>query len=150
MIYTVVLNSYLRLPGTSVNNATYNFDWSNAMPEGNYRLTWSWVSSNVSATSADIILISAELGQSHTFLADPVSVKAQSSLILGTAVANEIGGLSFYYGDRNSNGPMELGLPKNNQFSVKLTNTAAVPVFWTDSVGRLLDSYILTLSFETI
>lgn len=150
MIYTVLLNSYLRNPGTSVANATYNFDWSNAMPEGDYILTWGFCSLNVSASTADIILISADLGQSHTFIANPVSVKAHSSLILGTAIPNEVGGQSFYYGDKNSNGPIQLHLPKNNQFSVTLTNTATVPAFWSDSVGRLLDGYMLTLSFESI
>jgi hypothetical protein len=150
MIYTVILNSYLRLPGTSVANATYNFDWSNAMPEGEYILTWGFCSSNVSATTSDIILVSADLGQSHVFTANPLTVKAHTTNILGTAIPNEVGGQSFYYGDKNTNGPIQLHLPKNNQFSVTLTNTATIPAFWTDSIGRLLDSYILTLSFESI
>lgn len=151
MIYTVILNSALRDPSSTVANAIYNFDWSNALPEGQYVLTWGFCSTNVSVTTADTILLSADLGQSNVFLCNNLTSKAQSSLIIGSALANEVGGPSFYYGDKNTNGPIFLNnRPQNNQFNVRLLTTASVPVGWTDSVGAQMGNYILNLSFDKV
>jgi hypothetical protein len=144
MIYTVILNSNLRSSGT-VGNAVYNFDWG-IMEPGEYILTWGFCSGNVVVNIGDTIILSAELSQRNVYLCSPIATRASSTLIIGTLIQNETG-TSFFYGDKNTNGPILLQRPQNNQFNVKLLTVGAVPIEWVDSAGQPLGNYILNLSF---
>lgn len=142
MIYTVILNSNLRTSG-SVGNATYNFDWTN-FKEGQYIMSFGFCSGSVNIPTGDTIIVSADLGQSNVFVCSPITTRAQSSQIIGTAIQNETG-VSFYYGDKNTNGPILLNRPTNNQFNVKLQTTDLIPLEITT-----VANYILNLSFEKV
>lgn len=147
MIYTVILNSNLRCSGT-VANAIYNFDWG-IMEEGQYILTWGFCSGNVLVPVGDTIILSADLGQRNVFLCNPVATKAASTLIIGTLIQNETG-TSFFYGDKNTNGPILLQRPQSNQFNVKLLTVGAIPLEWVDSASQPMGNYILNLSFSKV
>ena len=145
MIYTVILNSNLRTSGT-VSNAMYNFDWG-IMENGEYILTWGFCSGNVAATTGDTIILSADLGQRNVFLCNPLITRASSTLIIGTLIQNENTTSSFFYGDKNTNGPILLQKPQSNQFNVKLQTVGATPIDWVDSASQPMGNYILNLSF---
>jgi hypothetical protein len=143
MIYTVIINSNSRISGT-VANATYTFDWTN-LPEGPYVLTWGFCSGNVDIPASNIIILNADLGMKNVFTCNPVYTQAQSSQILGTLIPNETGLSSFFYGDKNGNGPITLNRPQNNDFQVKLLTTDLIPLEFTG-----IGNYILNLSFEKV
>lgn len=149
MIYTVILNSNLRVAGSTVANAVYNFDWT-MLPEGDYTMTWGMCSANTAVSSSDVILVSADLGQSKVFLCSPTAIRAGTTNIIGTMIPNENTVNSFYYGDKNTNGPISMRRPVNNTFEVKLLTTASNPVPWVDSALAPMGTYILNLSFSKI
>jgi hypothetical protein len=148
MIYTVILNSNLRSSGT-VGNAIYNFDWG-IMEEGQYILTWGFCSGNLNASLGDTIFLSADLGQRNVFLCNPTATKAASTLIIGTLIQNETVTNSFFYGDKNVNGPILLQRPQSNQFNVKLLTVGTNPIEWVDSANQPMGNYILNLSFSKV
>ena len=147
-VYNVLLNSNNRVSGTGTSTCTYYFDWS-ILPDTPYRVSWGFVTGgNVDSTVNKVLLIEANLSQSSVFVANTIRVRATNSYFLGTAITNE-SGLSFLYGDRNTNGDIYLThRPVSNEFEVNLKTLSGLP--WTDSVGAEISDYILSLTFETI
>jgi hypothetical protein len=144
MIYNVILNSNLRTSGT-VANAYYNFDWCSSMKEGEYSMTWALTTGNIAnITDSSTILVSAELGQSKSFICSAINTNAQNTNIIGTIIPNSSGN-SFYYGDRNTSGSIILNRPTSNNFNVRLFNCDTIPLDIT-TIGN----YILNLSFEKV
>lgn len=145
-IYNVLLNSNNRVVGTTTASATYYFDWS-VLEDARYLLTWGFVCSNIDATTPKLGLVSANLGQCNVFLATSVNTRATTTNILGTVIPNEAG-VSFLYGDINTNQPILLNRPQNNEFNVTIRTIDGLE--WTDSVLAPIPEYSLSLNFEKI
>ena len=151
MIYNVVLNSNLRVPGTTTSNAGYYFDWS-AFQDGKYKLTWTFVSATCNlAGYAAIPMVEINLGQAKAFRIDPTNVQTATSNIVGIVVPNILATASFLAADLTTNSPVFLShRPNNNAFFVRIMTNALVPVDFTDNAAAALTSYVLTLSLELV
>jgi hypothetical protein len=146
--YNVLINSNNRVAGgTSTSSANYYFDWG-IMQEGEYIMTFGFTSSNVNTTINKIALLSVNLGQSNVYTASSQTIRASTTTVIGGAIPNENDVSSFLYGDKNTNGPIQLYRPTSNEFTVDIRTLNGA--LWTDAVGAQIPEYLLSLNFERI
>ena len=151
MIYNVVLNSENRCntnPLDKICNSQYFFDW-NVLPEGKYKLTFSFISSNVNQSNVEYIpILNVALGQSTNFNADPLRISAITTNTIGVLIPYVVSANSYLYADKNINHPIILNRPSQNNFKVDIlddTNTR-----WIGTDFNEMESYVLTLSLEQV
>ena len=151
MIYNVVLNSYLRAAGSTVNDAAYNFDWS-VLPEGKYKLTWVFIGGPCDMTPLAVLpMLEIGLGQSSVFRVDPNNVRACSTNCVGILTPNVLADACYLFADLTTNPPIALASrPGSNTFSARLVTNDAVPLLFLDANGAMLPEYVLTLSLELV
>jgi hypothetical protein len=149
MIYNVVLNS-LNKESSSIStcNATYIFDWG-VLPDKKFKMRYNFVSSNIDATNIKIALLSLDLGQTM-YKNSSLKVQGQNTLNVGVLIPYNVTSKSYLYADRNTNQPITMNRPRNNQFRVEITTNDVVPISWSDSTSAIPLSYVLILSFEEI
>lgn len=151
MSHTIILNSNLRLPGSTTSEAKYSFNWD-ALPQGSYMMKWEFASSRVDATNfPDVMLIELSLGQQQNYKASLTGTRAENTYQIGSACLAP-GGFTFYRGWNVAPGTYFKSLPRENEISVRLLTTAAVPTLWLDggAVPAVIARYVLTLCFERI
>ena len=147
MIYNVILKTENRTNPTSVIcKSEYFFDWS-VLPEGKYKLSFSFISSNVNQSSVDFIpILNAALGQTTNFTADPLRISAITTNTIGVLIPYVVSTASYLYADKNINHPIILNRPSQNNFRVDILDDTNGS--WTGNDAKEMDSYVLTLSFE--
>jgi hypothetical protein len=152
MIYNVVLNSNLRVVGSTTSNANYYFDWASALPQGKYKLTWVFVGAPCDMNPLlSIPMLEINIGQSSVFRIDPTNVQAASTTCVGILTPSALADACYLYGDLATNPPIFLAArPSNNAFNVRIKTNDALSIFFLDSNGEALPEYVLTLSFESV
>jgi hypothetical protein len=149
MIYNVVLNSNLKSSGT-VSNATYYFDWS-ILPNSKYKVSSTFVSSAINATTPNIALLEVQLGQSNNFKFNATQTRASTTNAIGILKPNATGASTYMFGDIITLPPVFLNQrPNNNEFNVRITSNAAVAIDWVDYTSAQMTDYVLVLSFEDV
>ena len=151
MIYTVILNSNNRVAGSTVSNATYYFDWT-VFSESKYKMTSVFTSTAVNATNVlTLAMLEVQLGQSKVFKANATQTRATTTNTIGFVIPNATAVSTFYYGDITTLPPVYLyHRPNQNDFYVRLTTNAIIPIDWVDYVGAQMTEYNLILTFESI
>ena len=151
MIYNVVLNSINRCNTNQddiICNSDFFFDWS-VLPEGKYKLSFSYISSNVNQSNVEYIpILNVALGQSTNFNADPLRISAITTNAIGVLIPYVVSTKSYLYADKNINHPLIINRPSQNNFKVNILNDTNG--FWTDTDFNEMESYVLTLSFEQL
>ena len=151
MIYNIVLNSTLRVAGSTTSTAAYYFDWT-TLKEGKYKLTFTFVSRTCNLAALPTIpTVSVDLGQAGVFRPDLTAVSAASSRVIGVLVPNVLAAASFLAADLATNPPIFLAhKPSMNNFTVRILTDAAAPVDWTDNAAAVMPEYTLMLSLESV
>ena len=153
MIYNVILNSENRCninATDSIGNCEFFFDWS-VLPQGKYKMTFSFISSRVNQTTIDHIpILTAGLGQNTNFYADYLRISAITTNTIGVLVPYVVSANSYLYADKNINHPIILNRPANNTFNVNILTNDNTNDVWVDNDNTQMQSYVLTLSFEQL
>ena len=138
MIYNVILNSRNRCntnPLDKICNSQYFFDW-NVLPEGKYKMTFCFISSQVNQTQVEYIpVISAALGQSTNFTADLLRSSAITTNLIGALIPYVVSANSYLYADKNINHPIMLNRPSQNNFRVipMIPGLITIMMRWLDT-----------------
>lgn len=151
MIYNVVLNSNLKVAGSSTSNANYYFDWS-VLPQGKYKLTWVFVGAPCDMNPLlSIPMLEINLGQASVFRVDSTNVQATTTNCVGILTPNALVDACYLFADLTTNAPIFLSSrPTNNEFNARIRTNDALSIFFLDSNGEPLPEYVLTLSLELV
>lgn len=146
--YRVILNSNLATTGSSVNEATFNFDWS-ILPDRNYQVHYSFNTANMNISTGKVCLITSDLFYaSNTYVAggQEYATQAQSSNILGVAYPYIYGATSALHADDTTSPPLYMNTrPTANQFTIYIKTADAVPVDYPS-----LGAWVLVLHFTPV
>lgn len=158
--YNVIVNSKFcttATAGNAVNDKSYYIDWSSILPQGEYELSFNFLSEgNAVDTLPSLPIISIDfLAQGYIELCRP-SYQATSSNILGFVyplgfhpATNQV----FFRAEKYSNNPVFLvNRPYNNEFRVQILNNDNPPIPWVDqaAVPVSMAPYVLNLSFKLL
>ena len=147
MSFSVVIDSVDAYAGANVYDKKYAIDWS-FLPEGEYDLTFSFVSSPATAVASDVKGIALEgLGtQLQVYLAGSQTDTKSCNLIgLLNRVNFNDGTARQRFQQPSFNPPVVLKQrPSNNIFGVKMINTTS----GTGATAGMGGSYILILHFN--
>ena len=146
-IYNIILESTV---GTGIYNHTKTFyiDWGR-LPQGEYKITFAFNSSEVITVNATVPNIFIDLGQGfNTFIAqNSIASSSYRSSYLGFLLATGTGDGNSFYCDATTNPPVYIdNRPTNNNFLVEIRrNTAPFEENYNDpEIGQ----YTLILSFH--
>lgn len=159
--YNVVVSSNLCTPATTLNpaaNKNYYIDWSAILPQGEFELTFSFLSeNNIINVFQNLPLIYVDfLSQANIDLCQP-SYQASSSSLLGLVFPTNIDPNShhtYFRADTNFNPPIYLAnRPYANDFNIRILNNANPPVSWVDDsqpTGLDIGQYVLIFHFKLL
>ena len=158
--YNVIVNSNFcttETAGNDVNDKSYYIDWTSVLPQGEYELSFSFISEgNIINTFPSLPLINIDfLGQANIEAVQP-SYQGTSSQILGCLYPTQFHQATdyvFFRAEKYSNAPVFLvNRPYNSNFRVQILNNANPPIPWVDqaAVPVSINSYIMTLSFKLL
>ena len=146
-IYNIILESTV---GTGLYNhtKTYYIDWGR-LPQGEYKVSFAFNSSEVILVNATIANIFIDLGQGfNTFIAqDTTASSSYRSSYIGFLLATGTGDGNSLFCDATTNPPVYIdNRPTNNSFLVEIhRNTAPFGQNYNDPQ---IGDYTLVLSFE--
>ena len=158
--FNVVVNSNLCTPETAGNantNKNYYIDWSSILPQGEYELTFSFMSEVVNITAfLNLPMIYVDfLAQAHINSCQ-ASFQATSSNFLGFAFPTVIDPVTHYAylrADKNSNQPIYLvNRPYSNNFNISILNNSNPATSWLDDSATPADisSYVIVFHFRLL
>ena len=158
--YNVVLNTLNSTLETIANdtwNKSYYIDWSARMPEGKYKLSFTFISEgNVVNSFATIPVVYSDIVSSSSNSILPQSTVYQNTNILGTLYPTSIHtptDICCFRADLTSNPPIYLNnRPFNNIFTVQIYNNSNPPLSYLDqaTIPAQIGIYMLILHFELI
>ena len=146
-IYNVVLDSNFNYStGSSLADYSYYINWDNIMPQGSYKMTFSFQS--VASTQFDTdpaIGLALPLGGNDYFSSKNLT-SSGSTQFVGNLKYLQFGTNYYLYGDQNSNPPIYLQQrPNQTNFTVTICNGIDTTVLCSTP-----ESYILIMSFEAL
>lgn len=145
--YTVVLSSANRVSGSTIPSAQYYFNW-NALPDGEYNLSYTFYSNHTTITAGqEILLVQAkDLGVViPSYTAGNTSTSAVNNGFLGVSTVWANSTYNYIYSQYLSNCPLYIPhRPTNNIFTINLF----LPNGTTAST--LTVDYVMTLVFEPL
>ena len=154
-IYTVVFNSAIDASGTSTNNKTFYFDWTQ-LEEGRYMVIWSFMSATpgTAPTASSVPNIFIDLGQgAYTSIASSGTVnqgQVYNSNFIGSLEFKSFTTAALSYGyysaTSTTNPPLYLdNRPRNNNVNILIfANGATQTTPFTPAPG----AYTLTMQFH--
>ena len=158
--YTVVLNTLNSTLETIANdtwNKSYYIDWSARMPEGKYKLSFTFISEgNTISNFATIPIVYSDIVSSSSNSILPQSTVYQNTNILGTLYPTSIHTPTdkcCFRADLTSNPSIYLNnRPFNNTFNIQIYNNSNPPLSYLDeaTTPAQIGLYVLILSFELL
>ncbi|MEY3752044.1 MAG: hypothetical protein RLZZ354_586 [Pseudomonadota bacterium] len=159
--YNIVVNSNFCTTATAGNansDKDYYIDWTSIMPQGEYELTFSFLSKAADAitTLGNLPLIYVDFLSQGNIDAPKPGFQATASQFLGMVfpiVIHQPTDSSVLRAEQSSNNPIFLvNRPYNNKFRVQVVNGANPPVAWVDdsAIPVGLPSYIMNLHFRLL
>ena len=120
-------NFYQQIDGSTTS---FIFDWT-LVPEGNYNLTWAYMSDDTTITLSPVMTLWADFnGVGQTFLANGTSASSKINF-LGILRASGHGANTYYYADSTTNPPIRLQRPTNTIFTISLRNGLTTTAYAT-------------------
>lgn len=143
-IFNVCCDSNTFVSQVDRADTQYFFDWSK-LPEGQYKVTFSYMSQDTTTTLVPVMTLWTDLNSADsTYHANGGS----SSMIgfLGTLIPTKHGANSSYYASSTHNPPVLMYKPNNNFFRVFLRNGLTTTSYSTPTPSV----YVLMLNFELV
>ena len=159
--FNVVVNSNLCTPETNLNtntNKNYYIDWSAILPQGEFELTFSFISEvNTINTFQYLPLIYVDFLSQAEINICQASYQATSSNFLGLVYPTNLdpnAHLGYLRADKNFNQPIYLvNRPYLNNFNIRILNNQANPSNWVDDTSPTpldLSSYVIVFHFRLL
>lgn len=158
-IFNVIVNPLNCTLESSINDnsdKSYFIDWSARMPQGKYRLSFTFISEgNKVQTLTSIPVVYCDLASSSNSIY-PQSAVYPNTNVLGTlfpTLMDSNAHISCFRADLNSNPPIYLSnRPYNNLFNVQILNNNVPPLEYLDesTIPANIGMYMLTLHFELL
>ncbi len=148
-IYNIVLDSnYSYNTGVTLSNYSYYINWESMMPEGSYKMKWSFQSTPLSGYDDDPVMgLALPLGGNDYFSSKNVTL-AGSTQFVGFISTKAIGTTNYLFCDQNTNPPIYLQQrPNVNVFTVFFSNGVDLT---TQYNSPNITSYLLVMSFEAL
>lgn len=159
--YNIVVNSNFCTTATSGNfnsDKNYYIDWSAIMPQGEYELTFSFISEAADVLNVynNIALVYVDfLSQGNIDAVQP-GFQATASQFLGMlfpTILHQATDSATLRSEQHSNNPIFLAnRPWNKEFRVQILNNANPPIPWVDdaAVPSPPASYVMNLNFKLL
>lgn len=160
--FNVVLNTFnstLETIANATSDKSYFIDWSARMPEGKYKLSFTFISEGNEITNfATIPVVYSDIVSSSSNTILPQATVYQNTQILGTLYPTSIyrttsSNVCSFRADLESNPPVYLNnRPFNNLFKVQIFNNNNPPVLYLDeaTAPATIGTYMLILNFELL
>lgn len=158
--FNVVVNSNLCTPETAGNantNKNYYIDWSAILPQGEFELTFSFMSEvNVITTFLNLPLIYVDFLSQADINICQASFQATNSNLLGLVFPTNIDPNTHYAylrADKNFNQPIYLvNRPYSNNFNVRILNNSNPGTSWLDdsATPQDLGQYVIVFHFKLL
>jgi hypothetical protein len=143
----VVLNSNNSLSGNT-QQANYFVDWASMLdPSKQYYLHFVYMGEANNYTGSKLATISS------SFVTNTYATGNRSSQILGVLMPTVLAGASstsFLQSLDNTNLPILMQCPINNNFQISIYDNESTPNLWTDNAAALPGPYILILRFTEV
>ena len=149
-IYNVAIDSnYQYINSGNLANYSYYINWSSIMPEGSYKMTWSFMtSSQANFDNAQNGGLALNIGASNYYSTKQLN-SAQSTTFVGLLGTNDIAPIHYLYADQDTNPPIFLlNRPNENVLTVTICNGINPQSLY--NVPALVGEYMLILSFESV
>jgi hypothetical protein len=150
-VYNVVLNSALGTVVSAFNQYTFFYNWGQ-LPEGRYKVTFSFMSSAGTLLNTSVCNVFMDLGQKYINFGNNSS---NSSVInytrqyLGMLRYSATGANSYLFAEENMNPPIYLNnRPTNNNIDVFMRNSNATQSAYSFTTAPA--NYTLVLNFELL
>jgi len=159
--YNIVVNSNFCTTATSGNansDKNYYIDWSAVMPQGEYELSFSFLSKTADAitTLNNIPLVYVDFLSQGNIEATQPGFQATASQFLGMLMPimiHQPTDSAILRAEETTNNPIFLvNRPWNKEFRVQILNNANPPVPWVDdsTIPVGMPSYVMNLHFRLL
>jgi hypothetical protein len=158
--YNVVVNSTFCTSDTALNlnsNKNYYIDWSAILPQGEYELTFSFISEgNTIANFVQLPLIYADFLSQANVDAVQSGFQGNSSNLLGTIFPINLdpnAHICFFRADSKFNPPIFLAnRPYSNNFNIKVLSNDNPATPWIDeaTMSASIGAYVMILHFTLL
>ena len=105
--YVVVLNSLNKI-GTAINDTKYYYDWT-TLPNGKYKLTFSYIGSLSNINGYNVPSVHCDLGQAKTFTSSSTRIQSINTKNIGFLTFTGLGLIA----PSNLNTPIYLPIPQD-------------------------------------
>lgn len=150
-VYNVVLNSALGTVNSSFNQYTFFYNWGQ-IPEGRYKVTFSFMSSAGTLTNTSVCNVFIDLGQKNITFGNNISgslVIKYTRQYLGMLRYTGTGANTYLFAEENMNAPIYLNnRPTNNNIVVYMRNSDFAQNSY--SLTTAPNNYSLVLNFELL
>ena len=148
-IYNEALDSiYFSIAGSTNASLSYYVNWDAIMPQGAYKMTWSY-NSDVNAyppTDIYVMGLALSLGANSCYSVNKFSTN--STTFIGFTQIIPFGTSSYMFANQNTNPPIYLPQrPSQNTVLVQHCNGIDTTSSFSSPIPV---SYVLTLSFEAV
>lgn len=158
--YNIVINSVFCTSDTALNvnsNKNYYIDWSAILPQGEYELTFSFISEgNTIQNFVQLPLIYADfLTQANIDAVQP-AFQGTSSSLLGTIFPQTLdinAHIAYFRADSKFNPPIYLvNRPYCNNFNIRVLSNDNPATFWIDeaTMSASIGAYVMILHFTLL
>ena len=158
--YNIVLNSLFCTAGSAANLPTdksYFVDWSAYLPQGEYEVTFSFISEgNQLTTFPTMPLVYIDLLSQADIKAPQAVFQATSSNFLGAlhpTLFHPTTNYIYFRAEHNTNNPIYMSnRPYNNEFRVQILNNSNPPIAYVDqnATPQPVNDYVLNLNFKLL
>jgi len=151
--YTVVFNSRKFATGSSRNDLTYQFDWSQLSAEDDYYVSFTYKAEANDLDGTQIGQVFIDIGGTMYAFETTAQNYANRSLFLGSLHINSHGtaaaSVSYFEASNEQNAPIYLkGRPTNQTPRIQILDGAGVP--FLDANGDPPANYVLAVRFERL
>lgn len=126
------------------SQTTFFFDWSK-LPNKMYKIKFSYMSDDISATLSPVMALWADFNGSSTTYNAGNGTDAVVGF-LGNVFPDKHGANAYYSAKYNDNPPVMCYKPNNNFFTITLRNALTNTLYTTPTASQ----YILMLNFEEV
>lgn len=159
--YNVVVNSNFCTTGTAGNansDKNYYIDWSAILPQGEYELSFSFISeTNIVTSLATLPNIYVDFLSQANIDAPQPGFQATASQFLGNVFPINLdpnAHNTYFRADVNFNAPIFLvNRPFNNEFRVQIVTNDNPSVSWVDQANptpQSISPYVMNLHFKLV
>lgn len=146
--YNIAIDSnYPYINSGNLTSQSYYINWAGVMPQGSYKMTWSFMCSSLATyTNAQLAGLALNIGGNDYFSTKQISY-ANTTSFCGFLPTQDIGIIHYFLTNQQTNPPIYLkSRPNENILQVNICNGVDTNSLY--STPQPTGEYLLILSFE--